>query len=509
MVSFRKSLSSIAIFREIDRIFSEVSRDYRGASNGPSVGAGVSVDRHQNLSHHAPQILRFVAAPISRPSEICARRSGLRVADKVPDLGHISDIITEVELRLICSSINSVKEVLHCPACLIDLAPDSDYCPRCGQEFCPSCSSPIKTEATYCKICGVEFTVHCPECSAEIDVADISCPRCGVLFDDASAADDPEADASAADDPESGASTADDSSAGASGADRSAVDAAAVLEGLSLESSSNAVEHDHAELPETVKSVESEILRCQVCQSVIYLEDGFCRGCGQIICVWCGSAIDEEDEVCPSCERELYMDCPICHFELIAGTEICPNCDALFPKFCTFCGIPIDPGTSQCPSCQRSLTFKQRRSARTLNRFVINSQDVDVQEIRLLACPDCGKNFSSVQGHCPHCNLRLCPTCQIVFEKDEMGCPRCGIPVASGERSELTCPNCRQTIKTGEVRCSNCDQLFCPSCLAAIGETDSSCPKCGTQFELSCPECGGIVGAQDLVCPHCAVAFDN
>lgn len=52
-------------------------------------------------------------------------------------------------------------------------------------------------------------------------------------------------------------------------------------------------------------------------------------------------------------------------------------------------------------------------------------------------------------------------------------------------------------------------QDLCPECGSPLGPTDSSCPSCGTEFELAleCPNCGAVVEDKASHCPSCGIQF--
>ncbi len=60
------------------------------------------------------------------------------------------------------------------------------------------------------------------------------------------------------------------------------------------------------------------------------LDSGRCESCGQALCPECGSAIGENDSICPGCDAELLLYCPICGVEVTADAVACPECGETF-----------------------------------------------------------------------------------------------------------------------------------------------------------------------------------
>lgn len=304
--------------------------------------------------------------------------------------------------------------------------------------------------ALRCSACGSEFDFLCPRCDKVVDASEPACPNCGLSF---SADDDPPA---------------------------SKAWPAATEE-------------------------EEEARECPACGEVIYLQDGFCRECGQELCPRCAEAVDEEDAVCPHCGLTLLHSCPLCHFELAVGTEICPNCQALLPNFCVRCGEAVGPTDSRCAQCGAAVEVRKRSGPRLLQTIVVGGKRVP-----LVACPACSTHFTPFEGRCPECTYRLCPSCQIGLDDEERVCPRCGLApqtAAKKAQSTLSCPACRRPVQAGSDVCPHCQQWLCPECLSAVAEEDEVCPNCGAVFEFACPQCGATLEPDTPRCSNCGVTF--
>jgi RNA polymerase subunit RPABC4/transcription elongation factor Spt4 len=347
----------------------------------------------------------------------------------------------------------------NCPTCQGLLATDVELCPNCGQEFCPDCRAPLPAEVTRCENCGAEFQLLCPQCEQEIDPAAETCPFCGLSFVSSELA------------PES-------------------------------ESEAHPTTDERAEWPD---QEELTLRPCPECETLLYEDDNFCPECGQMFCGRCRKPVDEEDDTCPHCGVELYFACPLCGFELAAGSTLCPNCNAFFPAHCPICRASLPPGSMTCPACQAAVPIRQRRSARVVQNVLVGDQVLAV-----VSCPGCGHSFDPVAGPCRHCQTRVCPQCQLVLEADEAACPRCGAtemrPVPIPGR-ETRCPTCRSPITPGSDVCPTCQQLLCPDCLGPVDEDDLVCPHCGSEFELVCPGCNEIIETETEVCPQCGLTF--
>ena len=95
------------------------------------------------------------------------------------------------------------EEVLRCPFCSREIAPEATRCPHCGVDFlgsdraaelrirCPVCESPADADAVTCASCGTTLfaeaepeapppaVVRCPTCGQEATEDDAACARCG------------------------------------------------------------------------------------------------------------------------------------------------------------------------------------------------------------------------------------------------------------------------------------------------------------------------------------------
>ena len=331
--------------------------------------------------------------------------------------------------------------VTRCPNCAFLLHELDGLCPQCGQSYCPECGAILPEDADRCLYCGTEFASYCSGCDKEVPASAAICPHCG-------------------------ASLVDPDLAG------------------SLETGLKPID---LILPAAFSG------KCPSCKAPVFLEDGFCSHCGAAFCSSCGNSVGEEDEICPHCQVALYFNCPLCGFELMAGTDQCPNCNALVPNFCTVC--------QQCPQCATSVRVIRRKSAR-----VIHSLRLGEKIIQVAACPGCGGQLHLNDGMCNACGYRICPLCQISLQPDEAICPRCGpdkpqIVLTPDHVRE--CSNCGQPLQVQDDECPHCEQLFCPECFAPLGANDLICTSCGVEFDFQCPQCGHTVGAEDDVCAHC------
>lgn len=187
----------------------------------------------------------------------------------------------------------------------------------------------------------------------------------------------------------------------------------------------------------------------------------------------------------------LYFACPLCQFELAAGTEICPNCDALFPNYCVYCRAPVEAQSGHCAACGSPVAVQQRTVARVAHVIPTGSGSV-----RIIICPTCETRYNPAERDCPTCGYRLCPACQIGLESEEVVCPRCGLSPEAARQNlaeAYLCPNCGRPVPAGDDHCPNCQQNFCPDCLAPIAEDATQCDRCGAQFEFACPACEAIL----------------
>ena len=341
-----------------------------------------------------------------------------------------------------------MKTTNDCPSCDLRLPLHIEFCPECGQDFCPSCSEPVEADASFCPACGEEFDLHCPQCDSKVLPSASSCESCGLTFD---------------------------------------------------------IREDHSDTVSSEPAVATSddfVRQCPICTMPYYLEDGFCRECGQSFCPNCGQETGEEESTCSYCNFELFFDCPLCGFELTSGTEVCPNCDAMFPRHCSHCQAEVIPGETACQKCLKTLVIRQRKSARTVKSVVMGEM-----LLRIAACPGCGHNFDPSIGECPKCHLRICSQCQLVLDSEERGCPRCGIADEENDGIEL-CAFCHRIISDESGECSFCQLVNCPECLNLIPEDADICPTCGLEFEFYCPECNREVKESDTNCVYCGYSFD-
>lgn len=385
----------------------------------------------------------------------------------------------------------------RCPECDVLLTEnDVESCPSCGWEFvflCEYCDKEVAFDATICPHCdGVleeddedEMESVCPDCGVSLTENDIeACPSCGVEFAILCTFCNEEITIDTAICPHCGG----------------------ILEG---EGSATAVSYKSRPLAaDSEEEEEAYTGKCPACAEPLYVEDGFCSSCGITFCINCVHETDEEDDVCRNCGMELYFDCPLCDFELTAGTEFCANCNALFPQFCTNCQESFPVGTTECPKCKTAVSIIKRRSARIIHTLL-----VEKVLVRMVACPECGQQYTPINdGACPRCDNLICASCQINLVDGERICPRCGFDtetkLAVSPPSNMThCPSCQKEIEKGSDECLHCEQLLCPECGTAVSEEDDQCPACGVEFELLCPECETAVSASATHCPNCNLKF--
>ena len=261
--------------------------------------------------------------------------------------------------------------MISCPTCSAPLDEQSVTCLRCGQEFCPSCFEPAEVGAAFCSYCNEELLLACTGCKREVSRAAAFCPECGMALN--------------------------------------RVGPILVPEYTRIRKDMS----DEADEPYSGT--------CPNCANELYIEDGFCNECGQSLCTTCGQSVDDGDESCSACGVKLFFFCPLCDFELMAGTGMCPSCNALFPSVCGHCGGEVQASDTKCMSCRRPLTIQPRQSARTIRTFLIGKKLV-----RMVACPGCGRHSNPATGPCPNCDIRVCADCQLILLADEGICPRCG-----------------------------------------------------------------------------------
>jgi len=265
--------------------------------------------------------------------------------------------------------------MISCPSCHSQISGRSGVCAHCGGLYCPSCIRPTDHDSTYCRFCGEELNRHCPDCGSEVTSHLSFCPECG----------------------------------------------------LDLADKGPILVPEYTRIRENDRSDEGESYNgtCPNCHSGLFIEDGFCPECGQAICTACGETIDEADNACPECGTQLFFACPLCDFELMAGSDMCPNCNALLPNVCSHCDAMVERTDTACPACHRPLTIQPRYSARTIRTFLVGRKLV-----RMVACPGCGRNLNPASGPCTGCGSRVCSECQLILYDGEKKCPRCTQPIS-------------------------------------------------------------------------------
>ncbi len=344
---------------------------------------------------------------------------------------------------------------IRCTECNILLSDDTDVCPQCGSSYCADCGALLPEDATSCPSCGAEFAIFCSACEREVSADDIICPHCGVDLIE------------------------------------TAADSAPTLNGLSLD----------FVLPPRYTG------QCPACDSPLFLEDGFCNQCGTLFCTRCSSLVSEDDHICPHCSSTLFIDCPLCGFELTAGTDQCPNCNALIPNYCTQCTAALSAESDICPQCGAPVQIIVRTSSRVVHTLKLREQIVQVA-----ACPGCGGRIHVHEGQCRSCGYRICVSCQISLEKEEKTCPRCGpdrAQIVLVPEQKRHCPSCGQPLAPLADECPQCGQFFCPECLTSVDGDATSCRNCGVVFDFECPSCGEAVSAEAETCPRCGALFED
>ncbi len=85
-----------------------------------------------------------------------------------------------------------------------------------------------------------------------------------------------------------------------------------------------------------------------------------------------------------------------------------------------------------------------------------------------------------------------------------------GISATKNKQSGNTCSYCGNTIKIGDVFCTNCGNkikstLTCNKCGHHVNEDDAFCTNCGNKLthELKCGNCGVIIKENDAFCFNC------
>lgn len=85
-----------------------------------------------------------------------------------------------------------------------------------------------------------------------------------------------------------------------------------------------------------------------------------------------------------------------------------------------------------------------------------------------------------------------------------------GISTAKNKQSRNTCSYCGNTIKIGDIFCTNCGNkiksiLTCNKCGHQVNEDDAFCTNCGNKLthELKCSNCGAIIKEDDTFCFNC------
>lgn len=88
---------------------------------------------------------------------------------------------------MLYQSLDSTKkDVVNCPECHGELAPDSRFCAHCGHQMvvikkCPRCSKNVTTTAKFCSACGFDLggELKCAKCQAKLLPGSKFCTHCG------------------------------------------------------------------------------------------------------------------------------------------------------------------------------------------------------------------------------------------------------------------------------------------------------------------------------------------
>jgi predicted amidophosphoribosyltransferase len=267
--------------------------------------------------------------------------------------------------------------MISCPTCNSQLDKLSTGCHICGQVFCQACHEPAADDTAFCSFCDEQLLMRCSGCKREISRSAAFCPECGLA--------------------------------------------------LHKEAPIKVPEYTRIRRNTADSQEEAYSGACPRCTADLYIEDGYCGQCGQSLCTSCGQSVDENDDICSACGIRLFFSCPLCDFELTAGTEMCPNCDALFPTVCSRCGGGVQATDTRCQACRRPVAIQHRHSARTIHSFLVGQQ-----LIRMIACPGCGRHLNPATGPCTSCGENVCAECQLILMDDERICPRCGYAVIVG-----------------------------------------------------------------------------
>jgi membrane protease subunit (stomatin/prohibitin family) len=83
-------------------------------------------------------------------------------------------------------SATGTIEMLECPKCHNEVAPDSMFCQNCGAQMvvmnrCHECGTELPAEAKFCSNCGSEIgaDLACPHCGAKLPPGTKFCTSCG------------------------------------------------------------------------------------------------------------------------------------------------------------------------------------------------------------------------------------------------------------------------------------------------------------------------------------------
>ncbi len=120
---------------------------------------------------------------------------------------------------------------------------------------------------------------------------------------------------------------------------------------------------------------------------------------------------------------------------------------------------------------------------------------------RIFGCPNCGYRVSESDESCPRCKKALsrdaaleCPFCGELVDPRLSSCPSCGVDYSdfkermkskAGQRSVDELLSDIMDLESMKVEQTAEDYAFqCPNCGATVSSDATSCPECGTNFEL-------------------------
>ncbi|MBD3188079.1 hypothetical protein GF325_14680 [Candidatus Bathyarchaeota archaeon] len=116
-----------------------------------------------------------------------------------------------------------------------------------------------------------------------------------------------------------------------------------------------------------------------------------------ISCPTCGETVNDEEQVCPNCHREIFCDA-------------CGGLLSSMAKFCVKCGDPVDLGDP------------------TKKQISLSSEQATV-------CPNCGAVLTSKHKFCNECGQEIiCTQCGELLAPGAVFCNSCGDKVKMGKK---------------------------------------------------------------------------